>query len=155
MPSEENLAEEVVVVPDREIEALGRLLRAELVAAVVYRRVTRVIHDGDLLPMLLENSQSHQERVQLLRDLVFANGGTPEDHPGAGRGYADQIAAAASMGPKAVLVALVQLENQCLRLYRRDLERLEVRTRFVVERALLPAQWLSGDTISALLNFVH
>ena len=51
--------------------------------------------------------------------------------------------------------ALEQIEDKCLRLYRREIEGLGASNRVVVERVLLPAQWLSSDTISALLNFLH
>lgn len=141
---------------EKTCDTLNSFLRGELSAVETYRQAMEKITDPTLRPRLEENSRSHQDRAAKLRNRVAQLGGKPSEDSGPWGGFAKLVEGSAkAFGVKAALAALEEGEDHGLRMYKNDLDKLEVSTRAFVEGELLPAQQRTHDVMSALKHQVH
>jgi uncharacterized protein (TIGR02284 family) len=141
---------------DKTISLLNDYLRGELSAVETYRQAVEKIHDDFLRASLTELSQSHQQRVTLLRARVSQFGGEPATSSGAWGGFAKVVEQGAKVfGVKAALAALEEGEDHGLRMYRDDLDKLDPSVQAFVLNELLPEQQRSHDQMSNLKHSMH
>lgn len=141
---------------EKTVDSLNGFLRGELSAVETYRQAIEKISEPSLRNQLQQLSQSHQQRVTLLRARIVQLGGQPADDSGAWGSFAKLIEGGAKVfGVKAALAALEEGEDHGLRLYRDDLDQLEASTRSWVNAELFPEQRRSHDTMSNLKHSFH
>jgi len=141
---------------EKVCDTLNDFLQGEISAVETYRQALEKVNEPSLQPLLVDNSRSHQERVESLRNLIVRLGGTPAQSSGAWGGFAKLVAGGAkAFGLKAALAALEEGEDHGLRMYKRGLDDLDVSTRAVIESDILPAQVRSHDLMSAVKHSVH
>jgi hypothetical protein len=139
--------------PDAEkiIETLNKFLRGELSAVETYGQAIERLSGSSFLAELGENQRSHQERVELLQQQILQMGGDPAKSSGLWGSFAKAIEGGAKVfGEKAAAAALEEGEDHGLRLYRNELDDVDLGTRDLVERVLLPEQERTHRTMSAI-----
>jgi uncharacterized protein (TIGR02284 family) len=133
------------------VDALNKFLRGELSAVETYGQAIERLRTSTFATELFDNQRSHQERVELLRQQVVQLGGEPAKSSGLWGGFAKLVEGGAKVfGEKAAVAALEEGEDHGLRLYRNELDSLDLGTRDVVDRILLPEQERSHRAMSAL-----
>jgi hypothetical protein len=141
---------------DAVVDTLNKFLRGELSAVETYGQALERLRDSTFVADLAECRASHQERVELLRQQVVRMGGKPSDTSGPWGGFAKLVEGSAKLfGEKAALSALEEGEDHGLKLYRDKANKLDVASRDVVERSLLPAQERTHQVMSALKHSFH
>jgi hypothetical protein len=141
---------------DAMIDSFNKLLRGELSAVETYGQALERLRDSAFVAELAECRRSHEERVELLRQQVIRLGGKPSDSSGPWGGFAKLVEGSAKLfGEKSALAALEEGEDHGLRLYRDEIGKLDVVTRDIVERSLLPAQERTHGVLSALKHTFH
>jgi uncharacterized protein (TIGR02284 family) len=141
---------------DAIVASLNKLLRGELSAVDTYNQALEKLRGSALIPDLTECRRSHEERVMLLKQQVTRFGGTPSDGAGPWGSFARLVEGGAKMfGEKAALAALEEGEDHGLKLYRNELDKLDVVSRDVVERSLLPEQERTHQVMSAIKHTIH
>jgi uncharacterized protein (TIGR02284 family) len=141
---------------EKTVDSLNGFLRGELSAVETYRQAIEKISEPSLRNQLQQLSQSHQQRVTLLRARIVQLGGQPADDSGAWGSFAKLIEGGAKVfGVKAALAALEEGEDHGLRLYRDDLDQLDASTRSWVSAELFPEQRRSHDIMSNLKHSFH
>jgi hypothetical protein len=138
------------------IDSLNKFLRGELAAVETYTQAMERLKTSSFSADLAECRRSHEERVELLRQQIVRQGGTPNDSGGPWVMFAKLVEGGAKLfGEKAALAALEEGEDHGNRLYRDDVQKLDVTTRDLVERVLAPAQARTHQVMSALKHSVH
>lgn len=138
------------------VSQLNSFLRGELSAVETYRQSLEKITDANLRVSLEECLRSHETRVAHLRNRISQFGGQPATGSGAWGGFAKLVEGGAKVfGVKAALAALEEGEDHGKKLYRDDLERLDVATRSWVENELQPEQRRTHDLMSQLKHAFH
>jgi len=136
------------------VEQLNSFLRGELSAVETYRMALEKLEATSPARIEIQSClQSHQERVQLLREQIFALGGTPADSSGPWGVFAKAVEGTAkAFGEKAAVAALEEGEDHGLKDYRDELDEtdLDINTRSIVTSQLLPAQQVTHGRMSAL-----
>lgn len=136
------------------VEQLNSFLRGELSAVETYRMALEKLDATSPSRFEIQSCmQSHQERVQLLREQIIALGGTPADTSGPWGVFAKAVEGAAKVfGEKAAVAALEEGEDHGLKDYRDELDDtdLDINTRSIVTSQLLPAQQVTHGRMSAL-----
>ena len=146
----------VTATNEKSVDTLNSFLRGEISAVETYRQAIEKVDDVSLRPRLQELSRSHEERAAKLRNRIAQLGGKPSESSGPWGGLAKLVEGGAKVfGVKAALAALEEGEDHGLRMYRDDLDKLDVSTRQFVESELLPSQQRSHDSMSALKHSVH
>jgi bacterioferritin (cytochrome b1) len=144
--------------PDAEkiIDTLNKFLRGELSAVETYAQAIERLNSSSFLPELADNQRSHQERAELLAQQVLQMGGEPSRSSGLWGGFAKLVEGSAKLfGEKAAVAALEEGEDHGLRLYRNELDGVDLGTRDLVERILLPEQDRTHRTMSAIKHRIH
>jgi uncharacterized protein (TIGR02284 family) len=136
------------------IDQLNSFLRGELSAVETYRMALDKLDAGSPARIEVQSClQSHQERVDALREAIIAAGGEPSDGSGPWGVFAKAVEGTAkAFGDKAAIAALEEGEDHGLKDYKDELDDddLDVQTRSFVVGQLLPAQQQTHDRISAL-----
>ncbi|HUS33702.1 MAG TPA: DUF2383 domain-containing protein [Kofleriaceae bacterium] len=135
------------------MDQLNSFLRGELSAVETYRMALDKLDANSASRFEVEACmQSHQQRVQLLREAVLACGGTPSDSSGPWGVFAKAVEGAAkAFGEKAAIAALEEGEDHGLKDYKDiDDNELDMQTRTIVAAQLLPAQQATHNRISSL-----
>lgn len=133
------------------IDQLNSFLRGELSAMETYRKALSSLDQGTHRATLEQCERSHASRAALLRDEVARRGGKPADDSGAWGSFTKLIEQAASgIGEKAAISALEQGEDHGRDDYRRDLAKLDVAARELIETRVLPEQLRTHEAMSAL-----
>jgi uncharacterized protein (TIGR02284 family) len=136
------------------VEQLNSFLRGELSAVETYRMALEKLDATSASRFEIQSCmQSHQERVQLLREQIIALGGTPADTSGPWGMFAKAVEGTAKVfGEKAAVAALEEGEDHGLKDYRDELDDtdLDINTRSIVTSQLLPAQQVTHGRMSAL-----
>jgi hypothetical protein len=136
------------------IDQLNSFLRGELSAVETYRMALDKLDAGSPARIEVQSClQSHQERVNALREAIIAAGGEPSEGSGPWGVFAKAVEGTAkAFGDKAAIAALEEGEDHGLKDYRDELDDddLDVQTRSFVAGQLLPAQQQTHDRISAL-----
>ena len=136
------------------VDQLNSFLRGELSAVETYRMALDKLDATSPARFEVEACmQSHQQRVQLLREAVIACGGTPSDSSGPWGVFAKAVEGTAkAFGEKAAIAALEEGEDHGLKDYMDEIDDadLDVQTRTIVTSQLLPAQQATHNRISSL-----
>jgi bacterioferritin (cytochrome b1) len=141
---------------EKVIDALNKFLRGELSAVETYEQAIERLRSSTFAAELSECQRSHQERVELLRQQVLQLGGEPSKSSGVWGGFAKTVEGGAKVfGEKAAVAALEEGEDHGLRLYRNELDSLDLGTRDVVDRILLPEQERTHRTMSTIKDRMH
>jgi hypothetical protein len=143
---------------DAVTEILNKLLRGEVSAVETYRQALERLSTSTCAPDLLENRRSHEARVELLRNQILSTGGKPDEGSGAWGSFARLVEGGAKLfGEKAAIAALEEGEDHGLKLYRNnsDLQKLDLATRDMIARSLLPEQERTHRIASRLKHAEH
>ena len=134
------------------LDALNTLPRGELSAVETYKQALEKIDDQfEARSTLNICLQSHQDRVQRLKQVVAMMGGTPSDTAGPWGTFARLVEGTAKLlGSKAAIAALEEGEDHGLREYRTQASKLDPVSRQTVIEELLPAQQETHDKLSVL-----
>jgi hypothetical protein len=136
---------------DRTVEQLNSFLRGELSAVETYRQALGVIQADGLRTTLEQCRSSHAARADLLRKEVMRRGAQPAEGSGAWGTFAKAVEGVAKgLGETAAIAALEAGEDHGRDDYRRDLDKLDVSARTLVEVDILPEQLRTHDAMSAL-----
>jgi hypothetical protein len=141
------------------VDQLNSFLRGELSAVETYRMALDKLDADSPARIEVESClQSHQERVNALREAIIAAGGEPSEGSGPWGVFAKAVEGTAkAFGDKAAIAALEEGEDHGLKDYKDELDDtdLDVQTRSFVVGQLLPAQQQTHDRISALKKQMH
>jgi uncharacterized protein (TIGR02284 family) len=136
------------------VDQLNSFLRGELSAVETYRMALDKLDATSPSRLEVEACmQSHQQRVQFLREAVIAAGGTPSDSSGPWGVFAKAVEGTAkAFGEKAAIAALEEGEDHGLKDYKDGIDDtdLDVQTRSIVTSQLLPAQQATHNRMSSL-----
>ena len=136
------------------IEQLNSFLRGELSAVETYRMALEKLDaNSPARAELLSCMQSHEQRVQTLRDAIIAVGGQPAEGSGPWGVFAKVVERTArTFGDKVAIAALEEGEDHGLKDYKDGIkdDDLDAETRGILTAQLLPAQQQTHDRMSAL-----
>jgi uncharacterized protein (TIGR02284 family) len=136
---------------EKTIDQLNSFLRGELSAVETYDQALAKLRDFPQRPTLEACERSHAERARLLAEEVRRLGGEPSDSAGVWGAFAKAVeGTAAALGTKAAIAALEEGEDHGRDDYRRDLEKLEISARTIVESRILPEQLRTHRAMSDL-----
>jgi demethoxyubiquinone hydroxylase (CLK1/Coq7/Cat5 family) len=136
---------------EQSVDKLNEFLRGEVSAVETYKQALEKLNSSPNRSQLEECRRSHEQRVAKLRDQVTRSGGKPAQGSGAWGAFARLVEGGAKVfGEGAAVAALEEGEDHGLKLYRNDLEKLDVMSRQLVESDLLPAQEETHRTMSTL-----
>ncbi len=138
------------------VEKLNSFLRGEISAVETYRQALDAVKDPSARRQLLDCEQSHEARIQALRQRILGIGGTPSETGGAWAVFAKAVEGGAKLlGEKAAIQALEEGEDHGLNDYKQDRDALDADTRAFVDSELLPAQERTHGTLSSLKRMLH
>lgn len=137
---------------DHDVEKLDSFLRGELSAVETYDQALEKLGDDPTYAAPLRAArESHQMRVERLRDELLRHGAMPSDGSGVWGGFARIFEGGAKLfGAKSAIAALEEGEDHGRDDYQRELDDLSPATRTFVERQLLAEQLRTHDAISTL-----
>jgi uncharacterized protein (TIGR02284 family) len=141
------------------VDQLNSFLRGELSAVETYRMALDKLDATSPSRFEVEACmQSHQQRVQLLREAIIAVGGTPADSSGPWGVFAKAVEGTAkAFGEKAAIAALEEGEDHGLKDYNKEIkdDDLDFQARSLVTSQLLPQQQVTHDRMSALKKMMR
>jgi hypothetical protein len=141
---------------DKSVDALNGFLRGEISAVETYRQAIEKLSSSPTRGQLEDCQRSHELRVTKLRDQVARLGGEPAKSSGPWGAFARLVEGGAkALGERSAVSALEEGEDHGLKLYRDDLEKLDMPTRRFVETDLLPAQQQTHQFMSTLKHTLH
>lgn len=141
---------------DQEIHALGELLNMEIIEVEVYNKALQKIRDLEFMPTLEACRNAHAHRVEVLRQRILKQGGTPNKGSGFIGGVAKFIEQLASMiSDQAVISILSASEELCMQEYEKYLKNLDSESWSIAESDLLPGQEKTHDTLKKLNTFLR
>ena len=141
---------------EKTVDTLNGFLRGEISAVETYRQAIAKLGSSPTRMQLEDCRRSHEQRVDKLRDQVERLGGEPAEGSGAWGAFARLVEGGAkAFGESAAVAALEEGEDHGLKLYRDDLEKLDIVARQIVEADLLPAQQRTHQSMSALKRTLH
>lgn len=133
------------------VDQLNSFLRGEMSAVEAYRQALDRVRTLTIRTTLEQCAKSHDLRVQALTEAVTRLGGTPSHGSGAWGALAQTVEAGAILfGEKEAILALEEGENHGLRDYLSDLDNLDVESRELVAKELLPKQKETQATVANL-----
>jgi uncharacterized protein (TIGR02284 family) len=136
---------------EKTIDQLNSFLRGELSAVETYDQALAKLQDFPQRSTLQECERSHAERARLLAEEVRRLGGEPSDSAGVWGAFAKAVeGTAAALGTKAAIAALEEGEDHGRDDYKRDLDKLELSARTVIESRILPEQLRTHRAMSDL-----
>ena len=141
---------------DKSVDALNGFLRGEISAVETYRQAIEKLSGSMSRSQLEDCRRSHEMRVNKLRGEVARLGGKPAEGSGPWGAFARLVEGGAkTFGERAAVAALEEGEDHGLKLYRDDLEKLDMTARRFVETDLLPAQEQTHQVMSTLKHTLH
>jgi hypothetical protein len=132
------------------LPTLNSFLRGEMAAVETYRRALTRLGDRGEAGELRACLDSHQRRVEMLRDRVEDLGGVPADEPGPWGAFARLYEGSEPGDEDATIAALEEGEDSGLKLYLDDVCKLDADSRRIVAREILPEQVRTHDYLSDL-----
>ena len=137
---------------ETDVDQLNSFLRGEISAVETYDQALEKLADRpELARVLRDCRESHQRRVELLRQEIARAGGEPAMGSGVWGGFAKLVQGGAkAFGDKAAIAALEEGEDHGRDDYRRDVDELTPGVRALIESKLLPEQQRTHDALSAL-----
>jgi len=141
---------------DQTIDTLNAFLRGEMSAVEAYQQALERLTNAGARPQLDECRRDHQQRVEKLRRHIMQLGGAASEGSGVWGTFTKLFEGGAKVfGDRATIAALEEGEDHGLRLYRDDMDKLDIQARELVEMDLLPAQRRTHATLSALNRTLH
>ncbi len=136
---------------EKSVTTLNSLLRGEISACETYSQALEKLRNLEARDVLEECLQSHERRVERLRQQILLLGGQPSKGSGPWGAFTKLFEGGAkALGPAAAIAALEEGEDHGLKEYRQSLNDLDASSRQVVEIDLLPAQVRSHQSLSTL-----
>ena len=137
---------------NKNVDQLNSFLRGEISAVETYKiALDKLGWDSPSRAQLNSCCESHQRRVDALRQKILAMGGEPAEGSGAWGALAKAIeGGAAVLGDQVAVAALEEGEDHGLKDYRADLDKLGPMERDLVTQQLLPLQEETHRTLSRL-----
>lgn len=133
------------------VDQLNSFLRGEMSAVETYRQAAEALNGNRDAELLEQWRQSHEHRVNLLRDRIVRLGGTPSDGSGPWGTFAQLVeGGAAAFGWKTAIAALEEGEDHGLADYRSDVSKLDADTQAFIRSKILPEQQKTHDAVSSL-----
>lgn len=136
---------------DKTTDTLNSFLRGEMSAVETYRQALDKLGPSRHASVLQQCMQSHQQRVELVRQEIRRRGAVPSEGSGPWGAFAKLIEGGAKLfGEKAAIAALEEGEDHGRNDYKRDLNDLDAAGRVLVEQQLLPEQLRTHQALSSL-----
>jgi demethoxyubiquinone hydroxylase (CLK1/Coq7/Cat5 family) len=136
---------------DKTIDKLNSFLRGEMSAVETYRQAIEKLASSPQINTLQQCLQSHQTRVEMLREEIRRRGGVPSEGSGPWGAFAKLIEGGATLfGEKAAIAALEEGEDHGRNDYKRDIDQVDASARSYVEQRLLPEQLRTHNMLSSL-----
>lgn len=133
------------------ITQLNSFLRGEISAVETYDQAIGTLKSSQNAAMLQQWKQSHETRVNLLRQQVSQLGGQPADGSGPWGAFAKLVeAGAAALGEKAAISALEEGEDHGLHDYQSDIAKLDDATKAFIIEKIMPEQKKTHDGVRDL-----
>lgn len=140
---------------DKSVDVLNSFLRGEISAVETYRQALDKIK-GTARNSLQECLQSHEQRVNLLSERIRSIGGEPAEGSGVWGAFAKLVEGGAkAFGEKAAISALEEGEDHGRDDYQRDLDKLDLGSRQLVENHVLPEQLRTHRVLSDMKDALH
>jgi len=137
---------------DNDVKHLNSFLRGEISAVETYNQAIKKLGSEPSISSKLEGARnSHQQRVEVLREEISRLGGEPAEGSGVWGAFARLTEGGAQvLGKQAAIAALEEGEDHGRDDYKRDIEDLSPEGRRLVQSKLLPEQLRTHDTLSQL-----
>src|SRR5262245_42470360 len=140
----------------KSVDVLNSFLRGEISAVETYRQALDKFKAGATRASLQECMRSHETRVNVLRDRIRSIGGEPSEGSGAWGAFAKLVEGSAkAFGEKAAIAALEEGEDHGRDDYQRDLAKLDVDSRQLLQSQVLPEQQRTHRALSDLKHALH
>lgn len=134
-----------------DVDQLNSFLRGELSAVETYDQALGKIDDTRLQTSLRDVRESHDRRVDLLRQRIVQLGGEPASSSGIWGGFVKLVeGGAAAFGTSSAIAALEEGEDHGRDDYRADLKELAPETRSFISTSILPEQLRTHQVMSSL-----
>ena len=136
---------------NQAVDVLNSFLRGEISAVETYRQALEKVDRPQVRTQLQDCLQSHAQRVTALSDQIRTLGGSPATSSGVWGSFAKIVEGGAkAFGESAAVAALEEGEDHGRNDYRRDVDKLDARTKQFVQASLIPEQQRTHDTMSTL-----
>ena len=136
---------------NQAVDVLNSFLRGEISAVETYRQALEKIDRPQVRTQLQDCMQSHAQRVTALSDQIRTLGGSPATSSGVWGSFAKAVEAGAkAFGESAAVAALEEGEDHGRNDYRRDVDKLDARTKQFIQASIIPEQQRTHDTMSTL-----
>ena len=136
---------------EKTVDVLNSFLRGEISAVETYRQALEKVSKPQVRTQLQDCMQSHAQRVSVLTDQIRTLGGSPSTSSGIWGAFAKAVEGGAkAFGDHAAVAALEEGEDHGRNDYRRDLEKLDVVSKQLVQSKVVPEQQRTHDAMSAL-----
>jgi demethoxyubiquinone hydroxylase (CLK1/Coq7/Cat5 family) len=140
----------------KSVDVLNSFLRGEISAVETYRQALDKITAGPARMNLQECLRSHEQRVSLLSARIRSIGGEPAEGSGPWGAFAKLVEGGAkAFGEKAAIAALEEGEDHGRNDYQRELDKLDLDSRQLVEHQVLPEQLRTHRALSDLKKALH
>ena len=140
----------------KSVDVLNSFLRGEMSAVETYRQALEAIEQSTARESLKECMRSHEARVQVLSDRIRSIGGNPVKQSGVWGAFAKIAEGGAKLfGDKAAIAALEEGEDHGRDDYRRDIGKLDIDSRALLESQVIPQQQRTHRTVSDLKKAMH
>jgi demethoxyubiquinone hydroxylase (CLK1/Coq7/Cat5 family) len=137
--------------PQKNVEQLNSFLRGEISAVETYRQALSSLKTSAHVTELTECKNSHEQRVNILKDEIRRLGGTPAESSAAWGVFAKAVeGGAVALGEKTAIAALEEGEDHGNSDYRKDVDKLDPPVRSIIEQQVLPMQLRTHAKMSAL-----
>jgi len=137
-------------------DRLAHILQDEMAAVETYNKAGHALKNEATKATLLELSTIHEGRVQTLKALVTAQGGTVPTSSGLWGKFASLLEGGAQvLGDKSIVATLEECEVKLLADYKSDLEVFDDSEHKLIFSELLPAQQGLYEKILALHKGMH
>lgn len=136
---------------NQDVDQLNSFLRGELSAVETYDQALVAIDDVRIQTSLRQVRESHDRRVDLLRQRIVQLGGEPASGSGLWGGFVKLIeGSAATFGVSSAIAALEEGEDHGRDDYHADLKELAPETRAFISSSILPEQMRTHQAISTM-----
>jgi hypothetical protein len=141
--------------PVEAVANLNECLRGELSAVESYQLALTTVNDLEVVRVLRQLRDHHEQRVLALRERIREQGGEPVESSGAWGVFARLVQRGADLfGDRAATRALEEGEDHGLKVYEKQAQDFHPEVRAMVERELLPAQRTTHELCRSLQAFV-
>lgn len=139
-----------------DVKCLNSFLQNELSAVETYNQCIKKVDDAQIATGLADLQNSHQRRVQLLRQKIQELGGNPKDSSGMWGSFAKAVEGSAALfGDRSAISALEEGEDRGRDEYVEKSDDLSPELQRFVNSELLPEQRRSHDMLNRIQSMLH